>query len=259
MAELRNASSEVVIRANSLTVWQAPYGGSGGYGPVVDGNIAPALPIQLLQQGRFAKNIKTVLAGHNSDEGLIFTNPALQNNTAFNALVNSTNSLLFPDAQPSIKSMIAGTLYPPANATTAKALGYNDTISRFATMIADLTLNCNMQQLLTTFNVNKTHGWLFSDGAGLHGEDTPYMFYDNGPMADVYGFGEVNATVATTMQNWILTFGATGSPNGAGYPQMPTYGVNHTLAALSDDGVGRPVADNALAQRCNFWKQALYY
>ena len=57
LAELRAAPSEVVIRANELIIYNSSFGGSGGLGPTVDGNIVPQLPALLLAQGRRAKNV----------------------------------------------------------------------------------------------------------------------------------------------------------------------------------------------------------
>jgi carboxylesterase type B len=77
--------------------------------PLVDDLFVPRLPTLLLAQGRYAKNVHSVMSGHNTDEGLIFANPAIQNTTAFNAFVGS----IFPDAQPSIIDYVVNTLYPP--------------------------------------------------------------------------------------------------------------------------------------------------
>jgi carboxylesterase type B len=70
-------SSEEVIKANEETVFAAPYE-SSGFGPVVDGIFIPELPTLLLSSGKYAKNVRAVMSGHNTDEGLIFTNPAIQ-------------------------------------------------------------------------------------------------------------------------------------------------------------------------------------
>lgn len=73
LAELRAVSSETIIRANELLVYNSTYGASGGIGPAVDGNIAPQLPALLLAQGRRAKNVQAVFTGHCSNEGLPFS------------------------------------------------------------------------------------------------------------------------------------------------------------------------------------------
>jgi carboxylesterase type B len=67
LAELRALSSEEIIRANYLQVFESPYS-SFSYGPVVDGTFVPLQPAQLLAQGRFDKSIRLMI-GHNANEG----------------------------------------------------------------------------------------------------------------------------------------------------------------------------------------------
>lgn len=255
LAELRALSSEAVIAANELTIWQASYGSSGGYGPVVDGEFVPAAPTLLLQQGRFSKNIKALFSGHNFDEGLIFTPPNLQNDTALQAYVHN---LLLPDAPSEVLDEVLQKLYPPETGVK-NFYRYNDTISRAATIIADYLLNCNVQALLAAFNPNKSSAYFFAEGAGLHGEEAPYIYYNDGPTRDNFGFGQVNGTVALGLQDWMVTFVATGSPQGPGNPPIPVFGDNQTLGLMSNEGLGSPIKDSALKERCDFWRSAVYY
>ena len=258
LADLRRAPTETLIAANELSIFGGQYGVDGGFGPAVDGDFVPQLPIQLLAQGRFAKNIKGVLVAHNTDEGLIFTNPSIQNTSTFNTQLAS---VLLPDAQPEVLNYIENTLYPPVfdNQT---GLGYDDTISRLATLTSDYLLGCNAYALLEAFGPDVSHAFLFEEGGGLHAEDTAYMFYNYAITPDPYaflGYPPVNSTVAQTMQDWILNFGASGSPNAPGVANLPVYGPNRMMGALSNQGVGIPVPDPSGQQRCEFWQKALYY
>lgn len=237
-----------------MTIWNSTYG-SAGSGPVVDDIFAPQLPDLLLAEGRYSKIVQTVFSGHNTNECLIFTNPAVQNEAAFNSYINTT---VRPDAQPASLDYVIDTLYPPPVENTT-GLGYNDTISRLATLIADMDLTCNVQALLETFGANRTHGYLFEEGPSLHGEETSYMFYNYGPTADAYGFGFVDGTVAKTLQDWVIAFGATGDPNAAGNPHISAYGADKTMGLLSNRGLGLPIVDPARGERCEFWRKALYF
>ncbi|KAF2675390.1 alpha/beta-hydrolase [Microthyrium microscopicum] len=254
LADLRKLSSEDAIKLNSLTIFNALYGNDGGLGPAVDGTFVPNLLTILLKQGNFSKNVQGVFAGHNTDEGLIFTDPSIQNTTAFNAFIRQ---VLLAGTTNQTYEYIENTLYP-AVFNNLTGLGYNDTTSRLATLIADYTLNCNVRAVLEAFNVNKTHGYLFTEGAALHSEETPYMFYSASPTVDEWKIGVVNGTVAQTLQNWILNFGATGNPNGEGSPSIPTYGPDFTMGVLSQKGVGNPVKDPAGKERCEFWQSGAY-
>ena len=264
LAELRAASSETIIRANELLVYNSTYGASGGIGPAVDGNIAPQLPALLLAQGRRAKNVEAVFTGHCSNEGFLFTDPSVQNATAFN---NRLQSEVLPDIQPALLDYIINELYPPIFSnkkdlglffSNVTSIGYNDTTSRLATLQADLLLTSNVDALLKAFGVNNSYAYLFDEGLGVHGEDTLYTFYNDGPTLDSDGF-KVNETVATGSQDWILSFAATGNPNGKSKAGFPPYGTNRTMRLLSNLGLGVTVADPAGKERCDFWEKALYF
>jgi carboxylesterase type B len=64
--EARKMSFDQLQAANVKQVGASVYGWFV-YGPAVDGDFVPALAGQLLQQGRFAKDLK-VMVGHNTDE-----------------------------------------------------------------------------------------------------------------------------------------------------------------------------------------------
>lgn len=255
LAELRALPSEAIITANELTIWQAGYGSSGGYGPVIDGDFVPAPPALMLSQGRFSKNIKAIFTGHNTDEGLIFTPPNVQNDTALAAFLHLG---LVPDAPAPVLAEIQDTLYPP-EAGIKTPYHYNDTISRTSTIIADYLLNCNVQALLSAFGVNQSWAYLFEEGESLHGEELPYWFYNYGPTKDNYGYGKVNGTVAKGQQDWIVTFVASGDPNAEGNAPMPTYGEGQEMGLMANRGLGVSVKDPATKERCAFWNSAVYY
>jgi len=254
LVDLRNMTSEQAIAVNTATIFNATYSNSG-FGPVVDGFFVPELPTLLLAQGKYAKNVRAVLSGHNTDEGLIFANPAIQNTTAFN---NFVSTMLIPDAPPEIRDYITNTLYPPVF-TNVTSLGYNDTISRLSTLLADMLLTCNVQALMNAFGTNQSYAYLFEEGPSLHAEEGDYTFYTyGGAVKDTYGF-PVNGTVAEALQDWMVTFGARGNPNGPGSVPIQTYGKDHLMGGLSNKGVGTPIMDPAKAERCAFWQKALYY
>lgn len=250
LAELRNLSSEAIIKANEAAIFTASYANSG-FGPVVDGVFATALPQALLSQGRRAKNVKNVMSGHNTQEGLIFTNPAIQNTSAFDAFLKT----VLPDAQTQYLNDTETEFYPPN--FNSSAAGYNDTITRLSTLLADQLLNCNVQALMSAFGRNKSHAYLFDEGPGLHGEEEPYIFYNGAPEADQYGYGMVNASVALALQDWVLNFAATGNPNGGDAPEIDVYGEG-VLGLLSNKAIGGGVKDPAGKERCEVWNEVLY-
>ena len=237
-------------------VFNSTYGASGETGPVVDGNIVPQLPALFLAQGRRAKNVRSIFAGHFTDERFVFINPAIQNVTAFN---NQLQIEVFPDVQTAVLDHITNTLYLPISSnerdlglffSNKTSIGYNDTISRLATLQADFILTSNAYALLKAFSINNSYAYLFKEGLDLHGEDTPYTFYNYSPTQDAYDIGLVNGTVAKAFQDWILSFASTGNRNGKGEVTLPSYGNSRTMRLSSSLGLGISVADPAGKERC---------
>lgn len=128
IAEARHLPSSAVILANSIQVGLAEYG-LFAFGPVVDGLFTPALPGRLLLQGSFDKTVK-VLNGHNTDEGLLFTDPAFQRDTALEPALRSR----FPGIQTSVVDYIEKVLYPPVYDGSH---GYTDRIGRVGLLTSD--------------------------------------------------------------------------------------------------------------------------
>ena len=254
LADLRAASSSTIITANQAVIYNNTHG-SPGLGPVVDGTFVPNLPGLLLAQGLYAKNVKRIFTGHNTDEGLIGADPSVQNTSAFNEYLAT---VLLPDASPDVLNLLENELYPPIF-NNKSYYGYNDTTSRLATLLADRSIVCNPYFLMKAFGVDNSYSYLFEVGPSLHGEETPYMFYDYGPTEDAYGFGLVNGTVAQVLQDWVLNFAVTGNPNGVSVPSIPVYGGNRAMGLLSDKGLGSVAPDPAGVERCEFWQKALYY
>lgn len=131
--EARQLPSSALIKANLIQVANSSYG-DYSYGPTVDGLFAPAIPGKLLSQGSYDHNL-TLLLGHNADEGLLFTNPAITNDTTFNTYLSSA----FPTINPSVASYIEDVLYPPTMPGTLGTTGYSDETGRVVLVISEST------------------------------------------------------------------------------------------------------------------------
>lgn len=249
LTDLRKLTSQQMIAVNEEAIFAAPYG-SSGFGPVVGDVFVPSLPDVLLAKGQHAKNLKSLVVAHNTYEGFLFTNPAIQSPAAFDNYVNST---LLPAIGPQSYEQLLD-LYP-AQFNNATGLGYNDSISRLATVIGDFFINCNANALARAFP-NKTHALLFAEGAGLHGADTDYVFFNGAPAENEFNLGKVNSTVALQMQDWLIQYVVTGSPNVPGRPALPLYEPGQKMALASDTELGKNVSDPAQQARCDFWQQA---
>ena len=249
LAEARALSTEAVQRANILTVAQASYG-FFGFGPAVDGVFAPALPGRLLAQGSYAKNVP-IMVGHNADEGLEFTNPALTNSTDLVAYLQTA----FPDISDAVIAYVTETLYPPVYDGSA---GYVTPLQRAVLVNADSSFTCNTQYLDRAYAQSaKVYAYQFSVGPALHGQDVPYTFF-NGPSTSV-----VNDSVATEFQQFLTSFAETGDPNARplakGVPLFPLYsGATTDIVDLEGTGIGI-IKDPTANARCAWWQKALYY
>ena len=131
--EARQLPSSALITANIIQVANSTYG-QFTYGPVVDGLFAPAIPGKLLLQGSYDHDL-TLMLGHNADEGLEFTNPAIMNDTAFNEYI----ALSFPTIDPSVASYIENVLYPPKMPGVLGTTGYSDEIGRVVLSLTEST------------------------------------------------------------------------------------------------------------------------
>ena len=250
LAEARQLPSSALILANSKHVAQdSPYGGFT-YGPTVDSNIVPALPSQLLQQGQFDGNIN-VMAAHNTDEGLYFTNPYIVNNTGYEASLVDILVTVPPD----VVQFISQTLYPPIYNGSQ---GYTSDFTRSALTIGEAIFACNIHYLGRAFG-NRTHNYLFSVPPALHATDVGYTFY-NGPIATTATTMATKiATAAVTLQKFITNFVLSGNPgllpSGLAFPE---YGAEAAVAQIALDGV-TITKEPAANPRCEWWGKAMYF
>ncbi|TKA66081.1 hypothetical protein B0A55_09460 [Friedmanniomyces simplex] len=243
--QARQLPFETLLVANIIQVGGSQYGGFT-YGPSVDGNFVPALPGELLLHGQYDKTLK-IMVGHNADEGLLFTSPFIQNNSAFAAQVVAELPTLA--AYPKTVEYITNVLYPPTF-DGSQAMGYTNQIGRTAALVSELIFTCNTFYLDKAYG-NKTYSYFFTVPPALHGNDIPYTYY-NGASASV-----ASVQVAIAMQEYITHFAETGSPNEAGVPYFVMYGQNATVQDLNITGISE-IMDPTANARCDWWQKALY-
>lgn len=121
---LRQLSTERMQAVNLVAVFQSVWG-QFDFGPAVDGFFVPAMPGKLLLDGNYDHDL-SIMVGHNTDEGLLFTNPFVNTSTAFDAFVREA----FPAATQAVVDYITNDLYP--------ASAYPDTIARTALMLSEV-------------------------------------------------------------------------------------------------------------------------
>jgi len=244
--EVRQLPYSTLQMANIVQVGNSTYG-EFGFGPVVDGLFAPAIPGKLLLQGSFDKNLK-IMVGHNADEGLEFTSPNITDNATLNDYILTA----FPEIQPAVANYIENVLYPPnmTNGTLGLS-GYSDETGRADLITSESTFTCNTYYLDRAFG-NQTYAYQFSVGPALHGQDVPYTFF-NGPSSSVS-----SDTAAVALQQYITSFAVNGAPSGNyTIPYFPMYGKNNTVIDLNATSI-TDIADPVANYRCLWWQKELY-
>ncbi|KAL6253262.1 hypothetical protein RBB50_000985 [Rhinocladiella similis] len=242
LEEARNLTTDELQLANYKLVGSSTPYGSFTFNPVVDGVFAPALPGQLLLQGRFDKTLE-VMAGHNLEDGLGFMNPFAQNETAFEA----TLRIYFPTISDAAVNYISKVLYPDNYDGSA---GYTTPTGRSDLLVTEAFFSCSTNYLARAYN-NNVHNYMFTVPPSLHGDDVPYTYY-NGPNPLVK-----NDTLAIIMQKYFTNFAMKGNPNAPGLPPFSSYGPHATVQNLNLTFIDQTV-DNAANSRCLWWQKGLY-
>ena len=187
------------------------------------------------------------MTGHNTHEGVEFTNPSVRTNAQAEVYLRTR----YPGISDQIISYILNTLYP---AIYDGSQPYASPIDRTIFLITESCFTCNTNQLARAFG-NKTYAYQFEVGAALHGFDVDFTFY-NGQGSDTTKIPPLIAPVAEVLQGYITNFVQTGDPNGMGLPTFPMYGSNGTEVGLNVR-IDSYMADPTNHERCVFWGKAL--
>jgi len=207
-------------------------------GSTIDGLYIPNHPGALLSAGRVNKNIK-ILVAHNLDEGLLFTDPRIQDDAGFRSYLQG----LMPSLPASKLNTLATTIYPP---DFSGSMPYTNQVGRTKLAIAEGLIDCFAFGTSLAY-ANRTQSYLFSIFPGIHAQDTSYTFF-NGVPKDGLGI-PITAAAAEKMQKWFIDF-----TTGAGIPEteIPLYGSGADVVNIT--GSGYPVVrDPAANDRCRFW------
>ncbi|RKF63726.1 Carboxylesterase patB [Erysiphe neolycopersici] len=239
IADLKSIDFKELAALNKVIVAQsAPYG-TFTFGPVVDGNYVPDLPGKLISEGRYAKPL-SVMTAHNSNEGYLFTLPYVTD-----PMIDSNIKLLFPDASNATKSHLIEKLWPAVYEGSSL---YSNPVERASLAISEIAFTCAARYTALAYP-NSSFAYSFAVPPGYHSYDVPYTFY-NGEM------GDINATVAETIQSLITNFVKYGNPNGPGVPKFPPYIPGSQMLVLSNSSINGVKVDTAANNRCAWLQNA---
>ncbi|KAI1829234.1 hypothetical protein DTO006G1_9824 [Penicillium roqueforti] len=246
--EARKLPSDKLIAANAFQVYYSPWA-TFTYGPVVDNNFIPDFAWRLLLEGKFDEAVN-VMMGHNSNEGLLFTNPDSRNSDAFLANLLAAAPISLENAK-----YIAEVLYPPIYDGSH---GYKDPVQRVALFTSEWALNCYTDDLRRANN-NETYAYQFSIPPGLHAQDVPYTFYQKGSTLTsiLFNIPVSNVTVALAMQDWFTSFALHGSPYSDLAPEIRVQGPDARLMDIGQNSFN-VIHDPNDNPRCRFWQTVPY-
>lgn len=260
LAEARAASSAAVIGANLITVYTSSYG-QFTFGPVVDGLFVPTQPgLSLLTQTAYAQNI-SLLLGHNTNEGPVFTPPYVRTDDDIKAFIKGN----FPGAVPAILDEIVTDLYPAIYDGTYP---WTSPIDRTIRIVTEQVFTCNTNYLARAYS-NQTHNYEFAVYPALHGQDISSTFYQGQGTNLTTG---LIGPVADALQTYIVNFAMTGDPNSPALmsasgvlPYFPMQGdnatemvLNYTIGASGVEALIGVGVDPTVNERCAFWQKGLY-
>lgn len=246
---LRALSTVELQTLNTIVVGESPYG-TFTFNPTVDGSFVPALPGVLLSHGQFDNSLNIML-GHNSDEGLLFTNPFITTNADFASFLEE----MLPDSSNTTRGFILDTLYPPI---FDESLGYTTEVARVALAVSELSFTCNTRYFDLAFN-NETFSYFFAVPPGIHGEDVAYTYF-NGDTSDLdeLVLPAVIGDIALGFQSYLTSFAMNGNPNTVGLPEFPVYGEDATVLVVNTTGF-TTMKDTVANLRCDYWQKALFF
>ncbi|PHH91459.1 hypothetical protein CDD83_360 [Cordyceps sp. RAO-2017] len=250
-AELAALDGPTLLAVNRVAVAESP-GNSYTFGPTVDGAYVPDFPGALLRAGRFDGRPRLMI-GQNSHEGRAYVGPGDNDAAAIRAKAES----VLPDLSAEDMDYVWTELYPPPPQTGL----YGSESDRGALLFTEAFFTCNTRFLAAAFH-NDTWSYRFQVPPGEHGQDVAYTFYSAGGVgapADAR-LGPVDARLAGDMQQYMLNFAATGSPNAppGRLPEWPPYGDRARLLTFGPEGVGTGSDEvEGRSRRCAFWQSGV--
>jgi para-nitrobenzyl esterase len=217
-----------------------------GFGPVVDGNVIPAAPRQLLAEGRYAK--VPLMLGANRDEGTIFTLQAkIDTPEQYEAAVNVRAP---GKAEPLLRA------YPAKDFASPKAA--------FSRLLGDSLFVCPTRRLARTlaeqgqpvhayfftYEPKKAFGSIFGSMLKLgayHSAELPFVFgLSRGRFALD---SDAERALSRKIMGYWIRFATQGDPNGEGAVRWPAYTRDgeQYLEINTEFGLG----SNLNAERCD--------
>ncbi|KAL1957344.1 hypothetical protein VTO42DRAFT_6133 [Malbranchea cinnamomea] len=211
---------------------QFPYG-AFYWAPAVDGRTIRDYPLKEFRNGRFSKI--PVLVDHDAYEGFYFTNP----DTNSEQEIAATLTTLWQTANRSFVERVMQ-LYPVEQFNASllddlKALPVltgpgsenptvSDSFGRLQAIVAHTTIDCSTYAIAAAVASAglSAYKMVFNAGNQLHGATIPFLYssYINPTGADTVPMAFPNATLATYMRDYFVSFALHEDPNKYAFGQQ---------------------------------------
>ncbi|KAK4442551.1 lipase 1 [Podospora aff. communis PSN243] len=226
---LRDAPESTIVRVNEKLINGMPsdagggvFGPAPGFGPVPDGSFVPDTPVALFQQGKFHKELRSLVVGNVANEGL-----------------GLTRDEGFPEYFPTMVRQIFSTA---SNEMIAEIQANYDFTGNPAKLAWDWTTDvifaCNAANIAAAYK-EKARRYIFSVPPAVHGQDSLYFFYSDPTTTPV---GDVEA--ARAAQRYLLNF-----LHGRNFP-WPVFGEGKQITNITAAGFEHVALGEDLKARC---------
>ncbi|KAK0612252.1 Alpha/Beta hydrolase protein [Immersiella caudata] len=235
------------LQGVNLAIAGASSFGHFTWGPNVDGFFFPDQLVRSLALKRVDRNVDVIVT-YTADEALIFTDPRVQDNTAFKAYFQG----LLPSIPASKINTLATTVYPE---DFSGAQPYTTQTQRLKLAVAEAIVLCNAFATDLAYQ-NTTRAAKFSVWPALHANDVAFTFY-NGEPVDWLGI-PIPGGIARQMQQWFVDYAISGTSSGSTANIIPVYTSQNKILNITDTGNTVAQPDPAANPRCRFWVEGLY-
>ncbi|EPS41516.1 hypothetical protein H072_4565 [Dactylellina haptotyla CBS 200.50] len=261
LACLRAQTTDAIDNASRAVILAQPYG-TFGFGPAVDNVFIKDLPPLEFARGNYWKNLDSLIIGHTSNEGYLFTSSAPASNSDVKTLLTRT----FANATATTLNQIL-TMYPEPGLFRK----YLTNFLRSADLIGQFIVTCNTRFIAEAYP-GKTYNYQFSVIPGIHAEDILFTFWSPdiklGPIQLDFSLSFLTSkNLATGWQSYLTSFTRSGNPNTfrerGGFPatsewQKATVAAEINVLNMDLFGFSMKSDEDTDAARCNFWKSSAY-
>ncbi|RDW75230.1 hypothetical protein BP6252_06372 [Coleophoma cylindrospora] len=229
--------------------------GSGGWGPIIDGDYYREMPGLAFANGRYHSNL-SLITGQLADEAHDFTP------TVSPYIIDSSSDIrnMTYDTEAQMETFFteigftlntsqineAWSLYPTINNTDL----YYTMFGKYDRIASELMFDCYSYYMSNAYSV--VYGWYFDVPPSYHAQENPYLFAEGTGTGGSSSYA-INATLSTYMKTYLVSFTMGNINTDSSIPTWEPYSIAQQNIELGDTNVGM-IADPSNNDRCVFWQ-----